>query len=212
MIDIIKIFDYAKEELFWDIKGYEGLYQVSHTGKVRSLNYYGTKRVQDLKNTLMNNGYFCVNLFKNEKSKIKLVHRLVAEAFIPNLENKTEIDHLDTNKQNNHVNNLRYCTHKENCNNEITKVNKCLSNLGNKNPKAKKYYLYDNNKKLILKLVTRGQLAFFLSKYSNYKMGTIETTFLYKNNKYSIVNTGKLFADKFYIYDYQINKGSEING
>lgn len=203
MIDLIKIFDYAKEDLFRDIKGYEGLYQVSHTGKVRSLNYYGRGRMQELKNTLMNNGYLCVALFKNEKRKIKLVHRLVAEVFILNPNNKEFIDHIDTNRLNNHVKNLRWVTRKENANNEITKVNTCLSRLG-KN--GKKYYLYDCNKKLIVKLETRKQLAFFLSKYSKYKFHTIETVFLYKKHKNTIVNTGILYADKFYIYDYKLEE------
>lgn len=208
MINLIKIFDYAKEDLWRDIKGYEGLYQVSHSGKVRSLNYKHTGKIQELKLALDKDGYYMVNLYKDGNVKYKSVHRLVAEAFIPNTENKPCIDHRDTNRLNNHVRNLHWCSRKENSNNEKTKCNIALSKLGNKNPKAKKYYLYDKNNDFIIKFDTKGQLVFYLSKFSNYKMKYIENELLRKKSKYTILNTGKIFDGKFYIYDFKLEEAN----
>ena len=71
-------------------------------------------------------------LCKNSIVYPKQVHRLVAEAFIPNPENKPNVDHLDTNTQNNKVDNLKWCTQKENCLNPITRKNNSLSKIGHK--------------------------------------------------------------------------------
>ena len=97
-----------------DIKGYEGLYQVSNLGRVKSLKF-GKERI--LKTGVDRYGYISVNLYKNNKRKLCKVHRLVAEAFIPNLENKPEVNHLDEDKTNNMVSNLEWCTRNENVNN-----------------------------------------------------------------------------------------------
>lgn len=110
------------EEIWKDIKGYEGLYQVSNNGSVRSLNrlvkHSGTfervapgriiKQHQDI------NGYMYVGLHSLGKSKQHKVHRLVAVAFIENKDNKPEINHLDENKKNNHKENLAWSTRTEN--------------------------------------------------------------------------------------------------
>ena len=91
-------------------------YSVSDNGEVRkdTNNYMMKLQIQQ--------GYQHVTLQINGKPKRFRVHRLVAEAFIPNPENKPEIDHIDGNKSNNNVNNLRWCTHKENMNNHITRA------------------------------------------------------------------------------------------
>lgn len=102
-----------KEE--WrDVVGYEGLYQVSNTGKVRN-----TTKNFELKQS-NHYGYKCVHLFHNGISKLIFVHRLVAFAFIPNYENKPCIDHIDGTRFNNNVLNLRWVTHLENIRNPIT--------------------------------------------------------------------------------------------
>ena len=103
-----------------DIKGYEGLYQVSNLGRVKSLGNNKTRKEKILKPETIN-GYLRVCLFKERKGKHILVHRLVADAFIPNMDNKPYIDHIDGNPNNNIINNLRWCTHNENMNNLITK-------------------------------------------------------------------------------------------
>ena len=108
-------------EIWKDVKDYEGLYQVSNLGRVRSITRYvkhvGGKRVvkgRILKRTLSNVGYYVVNLWKNNKREQMLVHRLVAETFLSNFENHPYINHIDGNKLNNNVNNLEWCTPAEN--------------------------------------------------------------------------------------------------
>ena len=91
-------------------------YQVSNFGKVKCLDWKRTGKERILKPILMQIGYYSVHI----NSKQKYIHRLVAEAFIPNPNNKPEVDHVDTNRKNNCVWNLRWVTSKENSNNCIT--------------------------------------------------------------------------------------------
>ena len=86
-----------------------GLYEVSNLGEVRSLI---SNRI--LKTGKSFGGYVHVSLYKNKKGKTKKMHRLVSEVFIPNPENKPQINHIDGNKENNKVNNLEWCTASEN--------------------------------------------------------------------------------------------------
>lgn len=94
-----------------DIKGYESLYAVTRCGKVWS---YKSKRF--LKTTKNQYEYETVGLMKNGKRKYKYVHRIVAETYLNNRENGTEVNHKDENKSNNSVDNLEWITHKENVN------------------------------------------------------------------------------------------------
>ena len=105
-------------EIFKDIPGYEGLYQVSNLGNVKSLNYRQTGKEQILRlhPKIKNKGYFKVRLFKNGIVKSYFVHRLVAEAFIPNQNNYPIINHKDENPSNNSVSNLEWCTYSYNIN------------------------------------------------------------------------------------------------
>lgn len=105
------------EEQWKDIIGYEGLYQVSNLGNVKSLNYNHTGKERILKKYKGQDGYLRNNLCKDGEIKHMLNHRLVAQAFIPNDDLfKTEINHKDENKTNNCLENLEWCTSKENCN------------------------------------------------------------------------------------------------
>lgn len=94
------------KEIWKDIEGYEGKYQISNLGKIRIL--------KEMVLQVNKNGYVTINLYKNAKSKRVTVHRLVAKHFILNPENKKCVNHKDCNRTNNNVNNLEWCTHKEN--------------------------------------------------------------------------------------------------
>lgn len=107
------------EEIWKDIEGYEGLYQVSNIGRVKSLNYNRTGEEKILKLCKVR-GYLYVGLCKDGKNKSLKVHRLVATAFIPNPENKPNIDHINTIRTDNRVENLHWVTQRENVNNPIT--------------------------------------------------------------------------------------------
>jgi len=98
-------------ELWKSIDGYEYLYKVSNTGKIRSFH----KRVIDLKFGLSNSGYYIAHLRLQGVRQAKYVHRLVALAFIGAIPKNLEVMHLDGNKLNNHVDNLRYGTRSCNC-------------------------------------------------------------------------------------------------
>ena len=99
------------KEIWKDIKGYEGLYQVSNLGRVKRVT---TGRV--LKQFPNKQGYLLVSLCKTGKQKSFAIHRLVAQAFILKPENKPEVNHIDEDKTNNMVSNLEWCTRVENNN------------------------------------------------------------------------------------------------
>lgn len=96
-----------------DIPGYDGKFQVSNIGEIRN-----KKTLLSRKSYLNKNGYCVVGFYDKKKACAvqHRVHRLVAEAFIPNPENKRTVNHIDGNKQNNRVENLEWATHKENLN------------------------------------------------------------------------------------------------
>ena len=133
MLGIVKYFLYIlvmseNIEIWKPIVGYEGLYEVSNLGNVRSLNYNHTNKPKLLKQDLCNNNNLRVTLYNRTKKRF-LVHRVVAEAFIPNPYNKPEIDHINTIRTDNRVENLRWVTHSENMNNPITHTKSINSKL-----------------------------------------------------------------------------------
>lgn len=115
MITVKKISAYFNE-VWKDIPGFEGKYQVSNYGMVKSINYHRGKKSRILKQSLRIDGYFQVVLCKSGNLYYRLVHRLVAEAFIPNPENLPVINHKDENSTNNYVCNLEWCTQQHNVN------------------------------------------------------------------------------------------------
>ena len=147
----------VNNEIWKPVKGYDGKYEVSNLGRVKSLNYNRTKKEKILKPTLSHNGYFIVTLSKNGKTKKFRVNRLVIETFIPDKSDfkstpdedrnnididNLEVNHIDENIKNNNLNNLEWCTHKYNM------------NYGERNFKIVKHikkaiYQYDLNNKFI---------------------------------------------------------------
>ena len=103
-----------KKEYWKPVVGYEGLYEVSNWGRVKSLNYNHTGKGKIIKYQKTKHGYLQVGLWKNGKCKKYAVHRLVAQVFIPNPNNLPCVNHKDENEQNNVVSNLEWCTHEYN--------------------------------------------------------------------------------------------------
>lgn len=102
------------KEIWKDIKGYEGLYQVSNLGRVKSLRNRSNHKSELVLKQSVVMGYSVVSLSKDSVEKSYKVHRLVANAFIENPNNRPQINHKDGNKQNNTVENLEWVTAKEN--------------------------------------------------------------------------------------------------
>lgn len=140
------------------IKGYEGYYEVSDAGEVRSLDRYvenasgmhkGMRRLlkgKDMKQSESvgsgrNSGYLVVNLRKNHTSKVATIHKLVADAFIPNPLCLPTINHIDGNKHNNRVSNLEWVSYSEN--------NQHALDNGLRSPRGNTIAQYDLNNNLI---------------------------------------------------------------
>ena len=99
------------KEIWKNIEGFGGLYQVSNLGRVKSS--YTNRVLKGYKDTC---GYLLVGLYKNNIRSSKKIHRLVAQAFIPNPDNKSQVNHIDEDKTNNNLSNLEWVTAKENLN------------------------------------------------------------------------------------------------
>ena len=155
------------KEIWKDIEGYEGLYQVSNFGKVRSLDRYDS-RGRWIKGCILEptncKGYLQIVLFLNGKKSYYYIHRIVAEAFLPNPDNKPEIDHISTDKTDNTVclnedgsvnydkTNLRWVTHTENMNNPLTRKKQSTrfkGKIGHNTPASKIIAQLDKNGKLL---------------------------------------------------------------
>ena len=108
------------KEIWKDIPEYEGLYQISNFGQVKSFRgsaKFGKPKELILKPSLINSGYYVVTLYKGKKDKRKYqVHRLVAEAFVANPKKLPCVNHKDENKTNNNAENLEWCTYQYNNN------------------------------------------------------------------------------------------------
>lgn len=135
----IAVYPFGLEDLegeFWKwISGFEGLYQVSNYARVKSFpRGRNRKEIKILKPLFTPQGYLRVTLRNSDKEKTRRLHRLVAETFIPNPENKPQVNHIDGNKFNNCVENLEWNTDTENKRHAIATG---LMKTGSENPKAK---------------------------------------------------------------------------
>jgi hypothetical protein len=97
-----------------DVVGYEGLYLVSNYGRVRRTKKSRGTDSRILAQSVSKRGYITYSLYRNQKRKHKCAHRLVAEAFLPRIEGKEHVNHIDGNKLNNYVGNLEWVTPGEN--------------------------------------------------------------------------------------------------
>lgn len=145
------------KEIWKDIKDYEGLYQVSNLGNVRSLdrirkqfNHNGIATVKYKgrilkKQIKKGTNYHTITLYDNNRNaKIKSVHRLVAETFLENKNKYLVVNHIDGNKQNNNVSNLEWCTISHNVKHAYkTGLAKVKKLYGKENPRARKVVQYD---------------------------------------------------------------------
>ena len=145
-------------EIWKDIEGYEGLYQVSNYGNIRSLNYRNKSQIHNLTlKVRKRDGYLTVGLTKNNRNKTFIVHRVVAKAFIPNPDNLPQVNHKDENKSNNNASNLEWCTCKYNIQYSVKL-----------HPKRKTYYRKPNkwNKRVRQLDKKTGQV---IREYSNFQ-------------------------------------------
>ena len=186
-----------KEEVWSQIPGYNNIYEISNYGNVRSIDRAvnaknGSTRIvkgRDIK--LINNGlYYVVGLAKNGKTKQCFVHRLVAEAFIPNVENFKCVNHKDGNKLNNKVDNLEWCTIEYNVKDAWKnglmgipkgKENKMFGRFGINANKSKPVYQYDLNMNFIKKWDcqrdVQRELGFSEKSISNCVLGKQKTAY-----------------------------------
>lgn len=138
------------QEIWKDIKGYEGLYKISNFGRVKSLERYSSKYFNNLTKrinakkikgkilTSKKGKYLFVMLSKNGKYKTKSIHRLVAEAFIDNPNNYNCVNHIDGNKYNNSINNLEWCSVSQN------NIHAYRNGLNKRNKKVLQYDMNGN--------------------------------------------------------------------
>ena len=182
-----------KLEIWKPITGYEGFYEISNQGRVRSLDRIligenGRRLIKGiiLKPSTNNEGYNVVNLSKNKIKKQYTVHRLVAETFIPNPDNKPEVDHKNTIKTDNRAKNLRWCTGVENMNNPITK--------------EKIKMVYKNNTKPIVQYTTYNNqpIAWWNSLVECSRFTGIPTRTITSN----LIGRSKTVADKGFYFRY----------
>lgn len=138
-------FIFMEQEIWKDIEGYEGYFKISNLGRVMAIERYvkqgnGLRYCKEMivPHHLNPFCYPCVTLCKEKKSKEHPVHRLIMEAFVPNPENKPHIDHINTDKTDFRISNLRWVTPKENANNPITLKNGRKGNYDNKEVQKRK--------------------------------------------------------------------------
>ena len=127
-----------KEELWYDIIGYEGHYQISNHGRVKSLSRIVNRLNSDgmfvsekiRKQSISKRGYYVVDLLLNDVRKTKTVHRLIAIQFIPNPDNKPHVNHIDGNPLNNAIDNLEWTNNRENTSHGRQTKNKTSGYIG----------------------------------------------------------------------------------
>jgi hypothetical protein len=168
-------------EVWKDIKGYEGLYQISNLGNVRSYDrwFKNHSKMQflkgrEIKTNLMGIGYLGFSLFKDSTQKKVKVHRLVAEHFVDNPDNKPNVNHKNGIKTDNRAENLEWCTQKENIQHAFDSG---LNHKGEKHGNA---------------LINEEQAKFI--KYSNHTIKELCGMFNLSRSAISFIRSGKRWS------------------
>lgn len=172
------------EEIWKDIKGYEGLYQVSNYGRVKSFKHNKEKLRKEVKDNM---GYLIVNLSKNGNKKIYKIHRLVAEAFLQNPNNYPQVNHKDENKINNRADNLEWCTAKYNSN-YGTRNERMSNTKKEKYPKGNHYMNGRHHTEETKKKIRENQPDISFEKHPQAKKVVCLTT----NEKFNCIKTAAL--------------------
>ena len=197
-----KVVDFYEEiwkPVITDEEDYTGLYEVSNIGRVRSLDREvkvnnSKQPTKMVKGQIMtpykdNDGYLEVGFYKDGKYRRIKIHRLVAFAFIPNPENKPHVDHINTIRDDNRAVNLRWCTPKENSNNELTLKHFSEAQKGEKHPMYGKHHTEEARKKM--SEARKGENnPFFGKHHSEETKSKISEA---KNKKVICIETGQVF-------------------
>lgn len=206
------------KEIWKDVKGFEGLYEVSNFGRLRNVPHFVTreynlkngKRIKDrlfIKQTILKlqkkkhvkNGYTAFYLGyalrKDNKYYNKLIHRLVAEAFIPNDNNYSIINHIDCNTQNNHVSNLEWCSYKHN-NLHSDRINKSRQSFLNNPNNRKPITVMDIEYNVLCNCTGINDL---LEKYPD----------INRNSVYNCISKNKIYKNK-YRFRYTLDSDKKL--
>jgi hypothetical protein len=175
----------AMVEEWKDIEGYEGRYYISSFGRVKSTGHGKDKYLKPMKTY---KGYLCVDLRKPGYRKTIPVHRLVAIAFIPNINGYTQVNHIDCNKENNHVENIEWCDQSHNQLHAF--ANGLISRAGVKNSQA---------------ILTEKEVLEIYKLLSTHKYTHSEIASRYNVTKHAVgdINTGRSWA-------HLLSQGEEI--
>ena len=178
-----------------EIEGFEG-YHISNLGRVKSFKRYAEGKIMSLNMTKQ--GYYHVILYSNKILKGMKVHRLVASAFIPNPENKPQVNHIDGDKSNNCVNNLEWSTASENQFHAI-ELGLSTSCKGMKHGRSKL------TEELVIEILERGKWSSYetIAKYYGVDRKTIEDILKRKRWKY-IEGFEPVKSDKINNYSYNL--------
>lgn len=187
-------------EQWKDIEGYEGLYQVSSLGRIKSLKAWRGNKYKSLyinvekiiKLSKEKSGYLKVVLHNKNKKQNKRVHRLVAEAFIPNPYNYKCINHKDCNKENNNIDNLEWCTQRYNV---VHAINNDLRKFEYKGKNAK-YINYDKRNGDFYVNISMNSKKIHLGTFKTIDEAKYVRNMFLKNNNTKLYNKILLLESK----------------
>lgn len=197
-------------EIWKDVIGYEGLYQVSSLGQIKSLSYSGGSKERILKQYTRPDGYLSVALTKDGKHMTKTVHRLVATAFLPNPNNLEMINHKDEVRSNNSVDNLEWCSRSYNqlysLNIHAERKQLFADNFKNKSSFIKKGVPHKYNIRVVKKALSGEVITYYSNpseagKENNIPSGTILNTCKHNN----LSTTTRKRTSKGFIWEFDGN-------